>query len=126
MEDCEESPFPFLSSIKLLEGGFTPLVDNILFRKVIGSLLYLPHLRPDISYVVSDAARYMQEPHELHWKETTRILHYLHGTREFGIDYSASAKLDIFGFTDSEWDGDNTYKKSTLGFLFMVESGPVF
>ena len=62
----------------------------------------------------------------MHWKASKRILHYVQGIREFRIHYSTGAQLDLVGFTDSEWDGDNTYKKSTLGFLFMVESGPVF
>ena len=66
MEYCKEAPFSFLSSIRLEEGGSTPLVDNTLFRQLIGILLYLTHSRPNISYDVSVAAKYMQEPHELH------------------------------------------------------------
>ena len=118
--------FPFLSSIRLEEGGSTPLVDNTLYRKLIGMLLYLNHSIPDFSYVVSVVSRFMQEPHELHWRETKHVVHYVNSTREFCIHDSTGAQLYLVGFTDSEWDGDNTYKKSTLGFLFMVESGPVF
>ena len=77
MEDCKVAPCPFLSGIRLKEGGFTPLVDSTLYRQLIGILLYLNHLRPNISYVVSVATKYMQELHELHWKETKRILHYV-------------------------------------------------
>ena len=59
MEDCKASPFPFLSSIRLEEGGSTSFVDNTLFKQLIGSLLYLTHSRPDIYYVLSDDSRYM-------------------------------------------------------------------
>ena len=59
MEDRKAAPYPFLSSIKLEEGGSTPLVDITLYIKLIGSLLYLTHSRPDISYAVSAAPRYM-------------------------------------------------------------------
>ena len=45
------------------------------------------------------------------WKEEKCILHYVKGTREFGIHYFASAQLDLVGFTDLYWDGDNTYRK---------------
>ena len=92
MEDCKVAPCPFLSGIRLEEGGSTPLVDNTLYRYLIGSLLYLTHSRLDISYVVSDAARYMQDPYELHWKEAKRILHYVQSTIDYGIHYTAGAK----------------------------------
>ena len=59
MEDCKVSPFTFLYGIRLEEGGSTPLVDNTLYRKIIGSLLYLTHSRPYISYSLSAASRYM-------------------------------------------------------------------
>ena len=77
MEDCKVAPFHFLSGIRLEEGGSTPLVDNTLYRQLIGSLLYFTHSVSDISYAMSAAAKYMQEPHELHWKVVKRILHYV-------------------------------------------------
>ena len=76
------------------------MVDNTFFRQLIGSLLYLTHSRPDISYAVSVASRYMQEPHELHWKAAKRILYYVQGTIDYGIHYAVGAQLDLIGFTD--------------------------
>ena len=102
MEDCKAYPCPFLSGIRLEEGGSTPLVESTLYRQLIGILLYLTHSRPNISYVVSVAARYMQDPHELHWKATKRTLHYVQGTRDYGIHY-AGVQIDLIGFTDSDW-----------------------
>ena len=95
MEDYKESPCPFLLGIRLEEGGSTPLVDNNLYKQLIGSLLYHTHSRLDIAYAVSAAARYMQEPHELHWKETKMILHYVQGAIYYGIHYAAGGQLDL-------------------------------
>ena len=53
------SKFPFLSSIKLGEFGDSPLVDCTLYRKLVGSLLYLTHTRPDLYYAVSAVVRNM-------------------------------------------------------------------
>ena len=67
----------------------------------------------------------MQEPHELHWKKANRILHYVQGTRYYGIHYSVDAQLDLIGYTDSDWAGDGNDKESTSGFVFMLRSGPI-
>jgi hypothetical protein len=77
MTDCKFSPNPFLSRVKLEDGGDTPLVDNTLYKQLVGSLLYLTHSRLDLSYAVGAVSRFMQEPHELHWKAAKRILPYI-------------------------------------------------
>ena len=65
-------------------------------------LLYLNHSIPYFSYVVSVVSRFMQEPHELHWRETKHVVHYVYITREFCIHDSTGAQLYLVGFTDSE------------------------
>ena len=59
MEDCKAASCPFLFGIRIEEGGSTPLVDKTIYRHLIGSLLYLTHSIPDISYVVSVVSRYI-------------------------------------------------------------------
>ena len=75
----------FLSGFKLEEAGSSPMVNNTLYRQLIGCLLYLTHTRPDISYAVSAASRYMDQPHEIHWRASKRILNFVQGTRNHGI-----------------------------------------
>ena len=41
MDKCKESKCPFLSGVKLGDFGSSPLVDNSLYRQLVGSLLYL-------------------------------------------------------------------------------------
>ena len=77
MAGCKASKFHFLSSIKLYEFGNSPMVDITLYRKLVASLLYLTHTRPDLSYAVSDVARHMHQPHEIHWKAAKIILQYV-------------------------------------------------
>jgi hypothetical protein len=74
MIDCKSSPTHFLSGVKLEDGGETPLVDNTLYKKLVGILLYITHSRKDLSYVVEIVSRFMQESHELHWKHAKSIL----------------------------------------------------
>jgi hypothetical protein len=66
MTDCKSSLTPFLSRVKLEDGGETPLADNTLHRQLVGSFLYLTHSRPNLSYAVGPVSRFMQESYELH------------------------------------------------------------
>jgi hypothetical protein len=43
MTDCKSATTPFLSGVRLEDGGDTPLVDNTLYQQLVGSLLYLTH-----------------------------------------------------------------------------------
>jgi hypothetical protein len=77
MTDYKSAPTPFLSRIRLEDGRDTPLVDNTLYRKLVGSLIYLTYTHPDISYVIGEVSISMKEPHDLHWKSSNRILIYV-------------------------------------------------
>jgi hypothetical protein len=63
MTDCKSAPTPFLSGVKLEDRGETPLIDNTLYKQLVGSLLYLTHSRPDLSYAIGVVSRFMQESH---------------------------------------------------------------
>jgi hypothetical protein len=125
MTDCKSAPTPFLSRVKLEDGGDTTLVDCTLYRQLVGSLLYLRHSTLDLSYAVGAFSRFMQEPHELHWKVAKCILRYVHGTITFGINYVAECTLDLIEFTDSDWDGDKIDHASTSGYSLCLCSRPI-
>jgi hypothetical protein len=74
MTDCNSALTPFLSGVKLEDGGETPLVESTLYKQLVGILLYLTHFKIDLSYAFGVVSRFIQEPHELHWKATKLIL----------------------------------------------------
>eukprot|EP00253_Pinus_taeda_P008382 PITA_08382 len=105
---------------------YFPEVDATLYRQLVGKLLYLTHTRPDLSFAVGLVARFMQTPRESHWKEAKRIPCYVRGTVQFGIiHYSAEVSPLLVGFTDSDWAGDPDDRKSTVGYVFTLGSGPI-
>jgi hypothetical protein len=67
MNDCSPSPTPFQSDAKLIVECTTSLVDATLYHQLMGSLIYLTHNRPNISFVVILVSRFMQHPHEINW-----------------------------------------------------------
>jgi hypothetical protein len=107
MNNCKPTSSPFQSGVKLIATYTSPEVDSTPYRQLVGSLLYLTHTHPDLSFVVGLVARYMQTPHESHWKAAKRILHYVRGTVQFGIHYSSRGTPLLVDFTDSDWSGDS-------------------
>ena len=71
------------------------------------------------------ASRYMDQPHEIHWRAAKRILNFVQGTRTHGIFYKAKYDLELVGFTDSDWAGDNIDQKYTSTYVFMLSEGPI-
>ena len=80
---------------------------------MIGSLLYLTAMRPDILFVVGLCARFEASPHESHWNPVKRIFRYLSYTPELGLFYSAACTLQLSGFSDANFGGCKLDRKST-------------
>lgn len=55
---------------------------------LIGSLRYLLHTRPDLTYSVGYLSRFMEEPKEGHMVALKHLLRYVAGTRDFGLAYT--------------------------------------
>jgi hypothetical protein len=102
MIDCNSTLTPFLSRVRLEDGKDIPLVENTLYKQLVGSLLYLTHSIPNLSYAVIAVSWFMKEPHELHWKVSKCILCYVLGTITFGIYYATDSVLDLIRFTYSD------------------------
>jgi hypothetical protein len=120
MEYCKPTPSPFQSGVKLVATCTSPDVDATLYCHLVGSLLYLTHTHPDLSFVVGLVSRNMQTPHETHWKETKRILRYVWGIVQFRIHYSSRGNPLLVGFTDADWVDDLDDKKCTTGYVFIL------
>nr|GFB60933.1 copia protein [Tanacetum cinerariifolium] len=53
------------------------LIDATKYRSMIGALMYLTSIRPDIEHATCLCARYQAKPTEKHLKEVKRIFRYL-------------------------------------------------
>ena len=106
MDDYKPTPSRFQSRVNIYSTYTSPKVDATLHRQLVGSLLYLTHTCPNLSFVVGIVSWYMQTTHEIHWKTTKRILQYVWGTVSFEIHYSSWGTPLLVGFTDSDWTND--------------------
>ena len=100
------------------------LVSNpTLYRQLVGGLIYLTITRPDISYAVHVVSQFMTSPRTVHFAAVLRILRYVRGTMHQGLLMSSSSKLELNAYSDSNWVGDVTDRRSITGFcIFLGDS----
>ena len=122
MENVKAVNTPVDTSTKLMKAKEDEeCVDQQRYQSAVGSLLYLSSsTRPDITYAVSNVAKYSANPTKQHWIAVKRIFHYLKGTLNHGLFYSRNESTECVGFSDSDWGGDLDDRKSTSGYLFQL------
>jgi len=93
------------------------------YRVLVGSLLYLAcWTRPDISFAVSELSRFVADPGQNHMSAAKRVLRYLRGTKDLGLQYTrptGSSANRLHGYVDSDWAGCADKRKSTTGYVLM-------
>nr|GEV78249.1 uncharacterized mitochondrial protein AtMg00810-like [Tanacetum cinerariifolium] len=90
-------------------------VDVHLYKSMIGSLMYLTSLRPDIMFAVCACTRYQVNPKVSHLYVVKRIFRYLKGQPKLGLWYSKDLPFDLLAYTDSDYTGASLDMKSTIG-----------
>jgi hypothetical protein len=118
-----DTPMPTCTNLNKDEDGKE--VDVKRYRGMIGSLLYLTASRPDIMFSVCMCARYQSCPKESHLKAVKRILRYLSGTPKYGLWYSKGNDCSLVGFSDSDFAGCKSDRKSTSGTCHLFSNSLV-
>lgn len=75
------------------------------YQKLHGKLIYLSHTRPNITYVVSVASRFMHEPSKEHMDVVYRILRHLKSSPGKGLCFGKNQDHKVSGYTDAGWAG---------------------
>ncbi|XP_033513191.1 secreted RxLR effector protein 161-like [Nicotiana tomentosiformis] len=98
------------------------LVNETMYRGIIGSLLYLTGSRPDIVFSMGLCARFQSNPKESHLKTAKRILRYLKGTQDLVLYYPSRDNFDLIGYVDADYACDLVDRKSTSGMAYFLGS----
>ncbi|XP_057953892.1 secreted RxLR effector protein 161-like [Malania oleifera] len=120
LKDCNPVNKPSKFGLKLNKDDEGKKVNSILYKQIVGRLMYLTATRPDIMLFVSFIGKYMECPIEIHLLAAKRILRYLQVSKEFRLFFKKGEKSDLFGFTNSDYVGDSYDRKSTSGYVFML------
>ena len=109
--------------------------DQEHYRGMVGSLLYLASwTRPDIAFAVSELSRFVSNPGKPHLEAAKRVFRYLKKTMNLGLVFRSSASLPghpeiqpntLWGYVDSDWAGCPDSRRSTSGFVFMLNGAAI-
>eukprot|EP00253_Pinus_taeda_P011002 PITA_11002 len=99
MQDSKATVTPTVMGLKLSKEDSSKDFDPSLYKRIVGSLMYLIATRSDIMFAVSLISRFMERPKEAHWQATKRIL------------------SDCVGSVDD--------RKITSGYVFHMGSGAI-
>ncbi|XP_017620624.1 secreted RxLR effector protein 161-like [Gossypium arboreum] len=111
---------------KLTSSGNQERVDGKEYRSLVGCLLYLTIIRPDIMSSVSLLSRFMHCCDVIHFKVAKRILGYVKGTLNYRVKFEKEKELKLTRYSDSDWVGFVNDMKSTSGYVFTLGLGVFF
>ena len=123
MQDSNPSKTPAennLHNLQLVKATeVEQLVDETLYRSLIGSLLYIAkQTRPDIVWIVNVLSRFMDKPANSHWLTGKRVLRYLQATKSLELVYPRDSDYDLIVESDADWSGDLDDRRSINGYFF--------
>ena len=138
LENCNSLPTPFPSKMDTYLEELAKPVDTLDpslkkdYQSLIGQLLYLQaHTVPEISWTVSQLSRYLIRPGEQHMTAAKKLLRYLQGRKKIPIRWCAAETRsphrpgNIYGYADASFADDRTTRKSSIGYVFMLNNGAI-
>ncbi|CAO2193121.1 unnamed protein product [Urochloa humidicola] len=121
LAECNSAHTPMEERLKLSRDSTAEEVDATHYRRLVGSLRYLAHTRPDLAFSVGYVSRFMQRPTTEHLQAVKTILRYVAGTLDYGLHYPrCPGAAHFIGYSDSDHAGDIDNSKSTSGMLFFL------
>jgi hypothetical protein len=115
-----------------------PAYDNQPWKysSIIGMLIYLcTNTRPDISFSVSQVAKYSKEPKQSHATAVKTIIRYLKRTPDKGMYIKFTEKLDLLNYVHADFAGlfgheqdprNPNSVRSRCGYLILLGGVPLF
>lgn len=119
MLHCNPCRTPADTQSKLDISG-PPVSDPTLYRSLAGALQYLTFTRPNISYDVQQICLYMNDPREPLFNDLKRILRYIRGTIDHGLQSHASSTTGLVAYSAADWCGCPSSRHSTSGYCVFL------
>jgi len=98
MIGCKPISIPLEQNVKLNADEGDLVEDTIMYRRIVGSLIYITITRQNVSYGVGMVSQFMQTPRKPHLDAVRHILRYIKHTLQCGIFYETKNQ-QVHGYT---------------------------
>ena len=82
---CQPVDTPIEEGLKLCVEPNQVSIDKGKYQRLVGRLMYLAHIKPNLAYALSVVSQYMHNPREQYMNAVMRILRYLKNAPRKGI-----------------------------------------
>ncbi len=89
MTGCKPISIPLEQNVKLSVDEGNLVEDTTMYKRIVGYLIYMTIIRPDLSYAIGVVSQFMQTPRNPHLDVVRRILRYIIYTLHCGIFYES-------------------------------------
>ncbi|GKD53004.1 ribonuclease H-like domain-containing protein [Tanacetum coccineum] len=72
------------------------------------------------SKLVQQVCLYMLDPREPYYSALKRVLRYVRGTLDYGLQLFSSSTTILVAYSDADWTGCSTTRRSTLGYRVFL------
>ena len=124
MLECKPVVVPIDTGIDTSDNGADEVTEEP-YNELVGSLIYLVQCtRPDLAFAVGVLSRHLKNPTRRDWERAKRVLRYLKGTIDYGVQYREDRKMDeLTLFSDADYAGDKESRCSTTGYISTFVGG---
>jgi hypothetical protein len=112
---CRPTSTPMDPNLKLSTESGELLSNPSMYQRLVGRLIYLTNTRPDLTFAVSVVSQFMHAPRTSHLDAVHHILRYLKTSPGLGLFYSAGHQSGLSCFTNANYAGSQTDRRSTTG-----------
>ncbi|KAI2493816.1 hypothetical protein MHU86_20697 [Fragilaria crotonensis] len=130
LQDCNPNHTPAMQACLGIDPDGEPMDEFWNYRSIVGMLLYLStNTRPDITFAVSQVARFNHSPKKSHAMAIKTIVRYLHRTADKGTIVTpletslliVMLMLTLLASMVADPDHSDTSAKSRTGYIITLE-----
>lgn len=139
MENCKSTKTMSTQSQQFVKNNSTVKVESLVCRSLMGTLLYLITIIPDLMYLINLLLRFMSSQSENHFAIANKVLfclsyivnlyclfmarQYVKHTIDYKIQYLSQEECTLVGYTNNDLVRSKEDMKKTSGYLFSLSLG---